>query len=211
MIFAQVIVLFEGTGKFLSLHEPVRGASVFSKLIFNPEEIAKVSTKKRGIEKGDSDSSRIIVVSSAYCESLHSTLAILMPRMFSSFLTVLPKASTHRVTGRAGTPVSLRRDSKKKLRGPSIVLDTTAYICGQFWRILTATWQNSCDLKELNMKFGRKITRGFLIISFVFVFCFAFFCLFFPFPCTLICVLELSIVANGPFSRYMKFIFGSEA
>ena len=94
MIFAQVIVLCEGTGKFLSLHEPVRGASVFSKLIFNPEEIAKVSTKKRGIEKGDSDSSRIIVVSSAYCESLHSTLAILMPRMFSSFLTVLPKAST---------------------------------------------------------------------------------------------------------------------
>ena len=210
MIFAQVIVLCEGTGKFLSLHEPVRGASVFSKLIFNPEEIAKVSTKKRGIEKGDSDSSRIIVVSSAYCESLHSTLAILMPRMFSSFLTVLPKASTHRVTGRAPLYHS-DAIQRKKLRGPSIVLDTTAYICGQFWRILTATWQNSCDLKELNMKFGRKITRGFLIISFVFVFFFAFFCLFFPFPCTLICVLELSIVANGPFSRYMKFLFGSEA
>ena len=86
-----------------------------------------------------------------------------------------------RVSGRAGTPVSLRRDSKKKLRGPSIVLDTTAYICGQFWRILTATWQNSCDLKELNMKFGRKITRGFLIISFVFVFVFCFFLLVFPF------------------------------
>ena len=53
LIFAQVIVLFEGTGKFLSLHEPVRGAWVFSKLIFNPEEIAKVSSKIiKGYGKG---------------------------------------------------------------------------------------------------------------------------------------------------------------
>ena len=139
MIFAQVIVLFEGTGKFLSLHEPVRGASVFSKLIFNPEEIAKVSTKKRGIEKGDSDSSRIIVVSSAYCESLHSTLAILMPRMFSSFLTVLPKASTHRVTGRAGTPVSLPRDSKKKTQRTKYCF---GYNCLHLWTVLEDTYRN---------------------------------------------------------------------
>ena len=52
MIFAQVIVLFEGTGKFLSLHEPVRGASVFSKLIFNPEEMRKCQLKKGGLKRG---------------------------------------------------------------------------------------------------------------------------------------------------------------
>ena len=179
LIFAQVIVLFEGTGKSLSLHEPIRGASVFSQLIFNPEEIAKVSSKQRVLEKGDSDPSRIIVVSSAYCESalnvgyINATNIFILPNGISQGLCL----QNEELRGERASLSHSDAIQRKKLRRPSIVLDTTAYICGQFWRILTATWQNSCDLKELNMKFSRTITRGFLIISFVFLFsaCFSLF------------------------------------
>ena len=73
--------------KSLSLQEPIQSASVFSWLIFNLDEIAKLSSKRRVLERESSEPSRIIVVSSGYCENLHTTLAILMPRIFSSFRT----------------------------------------------------------------------------------------------------------------------------
>ena len=76
----------------------------FNHLIFNdllklwtsiiysaPDEIAKVSSKKRVLKKETgSDPSRIIGVSSAYCESLHSTLAKLTPWTILSFPGAFP-------------------------------------------------------------------------------------------------------------------------
>ena len=88
---------------------------------------------KEGFLKGIAQSRLdIIVVSSVYCESLHSTLAILIPRTFSSFLTALAKTSAHRIKrkGRAAERASLSHSAtrRKDLRRPIIVLDTTAYI-----------------------------------------------------------------------------------
>ena len=75
--------------KSLSLHEPIQSTSVFSYLVFNPDEIAKLSSKRRVLERESSEPSRIILVSSAYCESLYSTLAILMPRAAANIF-ILP-------------------------------------------------------------------------------------------------------------------------
>ena len=57
----------------LSLHERYG----FLWLIFNPDKIAKLSSERRVLERESAESSSIIVVLLAYCESLHSTLAIL--------------------------------------------------------------------------------------------------------------------------------------
>ena len=45
LLFTQVIGLFKGIRKSLSLHKPIQSTSVFLWLIFNPDEIAKVSSK----------------------------------------------------------------------------------------------------------------------------------------------------------------------
>ena len=48
------------------LYEPIQRASVFSQLTFKPDAFANMSSTYKILEKERSESSKIIVVSSAY-------------------------------------------------------------------------------------------------------------------------------------------------
>ena len=65
-----------------------------------------LSSRLRVLEKESSEPSKIIVVSSAYCESLHSVAPILILRTSLSFLTALTKISAHKIKryGESGHP-----------------------------------------------------------------------------------------------------------
>ena len=58
---------------------------------------ANWSNKLMVLENESSEPIKIIVVSAAYCESLQSVVAILIPRISLSFLTALPKTSAHKI------------------------------------------------------------------------------------------------------------------
>ena len=69
---------------------------------------ANWSNKLMVLENESLEPTKIIVVSAAYCGSLQSVVAILIPRISLSFLTVLPKTSAHKIKDKeiVGTPVS---------------------------------------------------------------------------------------------------------
>ena len=57
----------------------------------------EANLRLRVLEMESLERSKIIVVSSAYCERLHPVAPILIPLTSLSFLTALPKISTHKI------------------------------------------------------------------------------------------------------------------
>ena len=57
----------------------------------------KVSTRYKDLENEDLDTSEMKVVSSAYCDILHSVSRILIPCILVSFLTEFPNTSAHKI------------------------------------------------------------------------------------------------------------------
>ena len=86
----KLIGLHEGIMAFEFLHEPIQRASVFSKLTFKPDTVCK---HIKDLENERSEPSKIIVLTSAYCDILHSEFRNLIPQISVSFLTALPKIS----------------------------------------------------------------------------------------------------------------------
>ena len=64
---------------FEFLDEPIQRDSVLSELTFKPDIEPNASNKYRVLENEDCEPSKIIVVSSAYCEILHSDPEIMIP------------------------------------------------------------------------------------------------------------------------------------
>ena len=76
------------------LYGTIQKASVFSQLALSPYIWTKVSTSDGGLEKDDSDTSRIKVVSSVYWEILVSVYRTLNPLISLLFLTALPRSTS---------------------------------------------------------------------------------------------------------------------
>lgn len=95
-LLPQIICLEDEIVVSQFLYRRIQKASVFSQLTLSPYIRIKVSKSDREMQKDDSDTSIIKVVSSAYWEILVSVSRNLNPLISLLFLTALPRSTSQR-------------------------------------------------------------------------------------------------------------------